>query len=249
MAAPRTLRVRAIVLDRTKLSEQDLIVTLLAQNGEELRAVAKGARKPGGRLASRTELYSEVDLLLAKGRSLDIVSEATLVNPHDRIRGDLERVSAAAVVCEVARLSCFAEVEDPYLYAICARALLACEQAEGQAALDLVVAAYALKVLAHGGWLPQLGSCVLCDDQATSRLSVAAGGALCESCAKDVADAEEVSRGQLEWLNALLRLTFDQLLGMQVDAMVAGWLVGFVHRWTATHLEARLRAMEFYLSL
>ena len=82
MAGRRTYRTRAIVLDRTKLAEQDLILTLLSADGSQVRAVAKGARKPGGRLAARVELFCETDFLLAAGRSLDVVSEASLVEPH-----------------------------------------------------------------------------------------------------------------------------------------------------------------------
>lgn len=249
MARGRARRVRAIVLDRTKLSEQDLIITLLGESGEELRAVAKGARKPGSRLASRTELFCEDDLLLAQGRTLDIVSEATTIDAHAGIRGELERVSAASAICEVARHSCFAEVEDPFLYAICSRALRACEEADNQAHLDVVVAAYVMKVLAHGGWRPELSVCVMCGDEDVSRVSVAAGGVLCASCAKDVADVEEVERAHVGWMSALIGSKFDTLLACPVDPMTAGWLAAFAHRWAATHLDGRLRAMEFYLSV
>ena len=44
MPGRHTYRTNAIVLDRTKLGEQDLILTLLASDGSEVRAVAKGAR-------------------------------------------------------------------------------------------------------------------------------------------------------------------------------------------------------------
>ena len=53
MPGRKTTRLKAIVLDRTKLAEQDLILTMLSDSGEERRAVAKGARKPGGRFAAR----------------------------------------------------------------------------------------------------------------------------------------------------------------------------------------------------
>ena len=39
MAGGRTYRTLAIVLDKTKLRETDLIFTLLAENGRQLRAV------------------------------------------------------------------------------------------------------------------------------------------------------------------------------------------------------------------
>jgi DNA repair protein RecO (recombination protein O) len=248
VAGRRTYRVRACVLDRTKLGETDLILTMLTQSGCQLRAVAKGARKPGGRLAGKVQLFCECDFLVAAGRSLDVVSEADLVDAHAGLRGDLDRVSAASAVCEIARLTCFEDAQDPFLPAILSRALLACEQACDRRHLDVAVAAYALKVLAHGGWRPELTRCCACGDEALSWLSASFGGALCSSCARSVAGAEEVSPSQLAWLRALLTSTFDELMSADVDERTAVWLLHTAHVWCTTHLDARLRAMEFALS-
>ena len=76
----KTYKIRAIVLKKTKLGEKDLIVTMVDESGALVKGVAKGARKPGGSLAARLELYSSVDALMARGRSLDVVSEARLAN-------------------------------------------------------------------------------------------------------------------------------------------------------------------------
>lgn len=248
MPGRHSCRTRAVVLDRTKLGEQDLILTLLASDGSEVRAVAKGARKPGGRLAARTDLFSEVDLLLAVGRSLDVVSEAALVNAHAGIRGELDRVCAASAICEVARLTCFDGTEDPFLYPILCRALSACEEAADRPHLDLVVAAYAFKTLAHGGWRPELDRCVSCGDDVPTFFSVAAGGVLCASCAREVEGAEPVSAARISWLCFLISATFDQLMATEIDSETAYGLAGEAHVWAATHLDARLRAFEFMLS-
>ena len=56
MAGSRTYRTKVLVLDKTKLKETDLILTMLDERGRQVRAVAKGARKPGGRLAARLSL-------------------------------------------------------------------------------------------------------------------------------------------------------------------------------------------------
>ncbi len=249
MARGRTRHTGAIVIDRTKLGESDLILTLLERDGCQGRAVAKGARKPSGKLAARVQLFCELDLLLAQGKSLDVVAEAQLLGSHPGLRGDLERVSAASAVAELARLTSFAEAPDPFLYPICSRALLACEQAEDQPHLDLVVAAYAFKVLSHQGWRPVLDACVACGDLAATRFSTLAGGVLCESCAKDVEGAEPVDAALLAWMGALVGSTFDELLVASVDRQTAATLLAHAHRWAATHLDARLRAFEFALSV
>ncbi|MBM6775263.1 DNA repair protein RecO [Olsenella profusa] len=245
MAGRRTFRTRAVVLDRTKLGETDLILTLLAADGRELRAVAKGARRPGGRLAARVELFCETDFLLAAGRSLDVVSEAALVEPHVGLRGDYERVAAASAVAEVARLTCYEDAPDGFLYPICSRALTACEQAADRAHLDLVAAAYAWKALAHGGWRPELSCCCACGDADVTYFSASAGGTLCASCAREVAGAQELSATEVSWLRAMLTCTFDDLLAAEVPGGTAALLLALAHSWAATHLDCRLRAMEF----
>ena len=44
MAGSRTYRTKVLVLDKTKLKETDLILTMLDERGRQVRAVAKGAR-------------------------------------------------------------------------------------------------------------------------------------------------------------------------------------------------------------
>lgn len=249
MARGRTRHTSATVIDRTKLGESDLILTLLEADGCQGRAVAKGARKPGGKLAARVQLFCEVDLLLALGRNLDVVAEAQLTCPHASLRGDLARVSAASVVCEVARLTSFEDAPDPFLFPICSRALLACEQAPDQPHLDVVVAAYVFKVLSHGGWRPVVDSCVACGEPSVTRFSALAGGGLCESCSREVEGAEPVDAATLAWVAALVGSTFDALLESQIDPSMASLLLAMAHTWAATHLDARLRAFEFALSL
>ena len=92
----------ALVLRNTKVGETDLIVTLLAEDGRQVRAVAKGARKPRSSFAARLDLFAQVDLLLVSGKSLDIVKEARLVDAHRQVSADMEHAAAAAVVADLA---------------------------------------------------------------------------------------------------------------------------------------------------
>ena len=81
MTGQGAYRIEALVLRKTKLKESDLIVTLLAEDGSLVRAVAHGARKPQSPFASRLEPCAVVDVLLARGRSLDVAKEARFVAP------------------------------------------------------------------------------------------------------------------------------------------------------------------------
>lgn len=252
MARARTYPVVATVIGRVKLGEADLILTLLSSDGSLVRAVAKGARKPTGKLAGRTQLFSEGKYLIAKGRTLDVVCEASLTDARAKIAYDPDASEAAAAICSVTRLVSFEESPDPYLYGLFARSLLALAQVqelegegERQALLFEVVAAYTFKALSHEGWRPETSNCIECGDEQVTRFSVAAGGALCESCARDVAGAQLADPALLGWIEALVSFTFDDLLAQPASLDTACLLLEQAHLWAATHLDARLKAFEF----
>ncbi len=248
MPRGRTYRTRAIVLDKVKLKETDLILTLLAESGERLQAVAKGARKPGGRLAARCELFCTVDLLLARGRALDVVSQADLLAAPFGACPDYAHLTAASAVAEVARRCSFEDSEDPFVYAITGAALEALGALdEDDPHLDLLVAAYIFKLLSHIGYRPDYRGCVACGDGALSFFSASAGGLLCASCAATVAGAEPVDDHAVNWLRSLIDLRFGDLAAAPVDASTAALVLGFAHTWAATHLDCRLRSLEFAL--
>lgn len=59
--------------------------------------------------------------------------------------------------------------------------------------------------------------------------------------------AELVSTGEVVWLRALMSMTFDALMAERIDPHTAAFLLGLSHVWAATHTDQRLRAMEFML--
>ena len=69
-------RDEAIVLRTQKLGEADRIITLLTREHGRVRAVAKGVRRTTSRFGSRLEPFTHVDLQLAEGRTLDMVTQA-----------------------------------------------------------------------------------------------------------------------------------------------------------------------------
>ena len=249
MASRKSYRAKGIVLDRTVLGEHDLILTVLLESGEQLRAVAKGVRKGRSRISARCDYFCESDFLIYQGKKLDVISDAATVDAHHGLRSSPEKLAAASAVCEVAMLTSFEESADAFLFPILSRALGVLEEDCDQAHLDLIVAAYAFKVLAHSGWRPELGECAICGDEAPLFASLSAGGVVCKSCAATLPDAEPVSPSQIQWLKALISLRFSELLAAEIDDETALFLLGFAHSWAATTLSARLKAFEFALSL
>ena len=155
-----------------------------------------------------------------------------------------------SAVLEIARFCCFEDAEDPFVYPVTERALAVLGGDAGAldgAHRDLIVSAYAFKILAHLGYRADLSSCVACGDEAVTYFSATAGGLLCASCAASVPGAEEVDAATVGWLRALMGRRFDELAACPIDPSTATFLLALTHGWAAVHLDARLRALEFLL--
>ena len=96
-------RDEGVVLRTTKLGEADRIVTLLTRSHGKIRAVAKGVRRVKSRFGGRLEPFMRVDVLIATGRTLDVVSQAESISggsfTHMTLPGDMSVVSMVVRLC------------------------------------------------------------------------------------------------------------------------------------------------------
>lgn len=238
---------RALVLRKTKLAETDTILTLLAEDGRQVRAVAKGLRKPGGRFGARLEPFAVCDLLLHTGRSLEIVSEAQTVASHSGLREDLDRSSAAAVVADLLdKISVEGQGEER-LFALSVATLDVMETAPVEA-LPALEIAFLLKAMAMHGYRPQLESCACCAAEITAsrEFSVAHGGALCPACGALDASALPFGSEGRAWLEALLGARMADVPALAMPPKAVADCFELVRAFVVFHVPARLRALDFY---
>ncbi len=237
----------ALVLRKTKLGETDLILTLLASDGRQVRAVAKGLRKPGSRFGGRLEPLSEVDLLMHTGRSLEVVSEARTVDAHASLREDLDRSTAAAVVADLLdKISVEGQVE-PRLFGLASATLYAMDSADVDK-LPALVVAFMAKAMAMHGYRPELDSCAscACEIGRSSSFSPSAGGSLCPECGSlDPATLTFPAQAR-EWLARLLSSTMAEIAQMDIPEPAVRDCFALVRSFVTYHLQARLRALDFY---
>src|SRR5919204_402317 len=112
MPRPRVYSTPAIVLRQRKLGDADKILTLYTANLGKIEAVAKGVRKARSRLAGHVEPLSQATFLLAKGKTLDVVTQVQTIEPFQALRDDLDRLSRGLYACEL--LEKFTEPREPH---------------------------------------------------------------------------------------------------------------------------------------
>lgn len=110
----KTYRDQVVILKRVEYGEADAIVTVFSRNHGLLATIAKGARRLNSRKSGSIELFNQIDVLLAEGRNLDVIQEASLIDAFDEWRTDLELISLAYYATDITGLL-LAEGE-PYTY-------------------------------------------------------------------------------------------------------------------------------------
>ncbi len=238
---------RALVLRKTKLGETDIIVTLLADDGRQLRAVAKGQRKPGSRYGGRLEPFCVVDLLLHEGRSLDVVTEAETVESFAALREDFDRSTAASVVADILDKTSQQGQTDERVFGLATATLDAMATAQVDSLLALV-SGFIAKALAMQGYRPQLEACACCDEDVTGGrgFSLRAGGVVCPECGQADESTLPFSQEGRDVLQRLLRSTMARIADDSYPQGALRECFSLLRAFAAYHLPTRLKALDFY---
>lgn len=256
--ASRTYSENVIVLKKTKLKESDLILTMLAEDGRQIRAVAKGARKPTNSFASRLDVFSHASVLMVTGRNMDIVKEAKLVSSHYDIRMDMTLSALASNVAELLVKTTAVGLDNPRLFPMYDAFLDSlCTPGLEQDSASLLGAACLVKMIAQLGFRPCLDSCVECGtpfeemlDRSpgmTTPFSYEEGGLVCLDCLEGV-NAYPLQPNTINWLNSLLVQRFDDIVKLHVDESTLRELFEFCGNWINTQLGFKQKTLEYFLA-
>ena len=179
----RLYRDDAVVLRVQKLGESDRIITFLTRKHGRVRAVAKGVRRITSRFGGRLEPFGHVDVQVAEGRTLDVVSQVEGISLFGkRLVTDYGRYTVASAIAEAAERLTPMEREPSlrmFLLSLGALRSLATGEHDGTLILD----AYLLRAMISAGWAPALRECAVCGTRGQHRaFSVLAGGCVCVDC-------------------------------------------------------------------
>ena len=241
----RTYRTEAVVLRRQDFGEADRLVTLFTPQHGKLRALAKGARKPASRKTGHLELFSRSDLLLARGREMDLVTQAAMLEAFRPIREDLYLTSCATYAVELLDRFTLDGTENRPLYDLLVRAL---GWLGGPADPGLTLRYYELQLLALVGYRPELQRCLRRGETIREEdqfFSAADGGVVCPKCGPETHGALPISAAALKYLRYLQRCSYAEAVAVRVRPLLQSELERMTQHYITYLLERRLKSVEF----
>lgn len=232
-----------IVLRRLDYGETDRILTVLTREHGKIGVIAKGARRPQSRLASRTDLFVLSRMQLASGRGeLEVLTQAEPVAAAPQA-GDARRSACAAVCAELTDRVLEPSHPDGEIFALVTAAMATC--ADPARDPRAAVVWFARRMIDRLGYAPRLYECAGCGQALAEEpacFSATSGGLLCAGCSAADPGAVECSVRAIKVLRAAAAGDSQLWARLRLDPQILATLEAVVEQELAFHLDRRLRS-------
>jgi DNA repair protein RecO (recombination protein O) len=244
----RLYKTEAIVLRSMDLGEADRVLTVLTPRLGKLKVVAKGIRRPRSRLGGGLEPFSDVQLVLAIGRTFDVVTQIAIEDPHLGLRDDLQATAEAWYLVELADRFCEGNADSHGPFVLLAQGLAALDAPAGAIAREAVARWFELHLLDAMGFRPELSRCIECGAEIEpmgNAFSPVAGGVLGPECAHAALGAVRISPAALKVLRHLQRSELTEMLRLSIPRATHREVERLLHETVSAILERELRTRDF----
>lgn len=244
----RLYKTEAIVLRSMELGEADRVLTVLTPRLGKLKVIAKGIRRPRSRLGGGLEPFSDVQLVLAMGRTWDVVTNVSLEDPHLNLRNDLHSTAAAWYVVELTDRFCEGAADSYEAFGLLAQALAGLDAPPDHVTREVVARWFELHLLAAMGFRPELSRCLECGadiEPAGNAYSPTAGGLVCAQCRHAALGARAIGNDALKLLRHLQRSSLVDVLSLRLSTALHREVERLMHDTVTAVLERDLRSRDF----
>ncbi len=256
-----------LVLREVSVGEHDKILTLLTPSEGQISVSAKGARSSRSKLTSSTKLFTYGNYEIYKKGEQRYLRDASVNEPFFGLSEDIERMSLAAYICELACDITGESVSSVDILRMTLNSFYAISK--GLHPLFIIKGVYELRAAGFSGFMPDLSGCAICGEKnpEDGMLDVLNGCIYCKKCAdKHLRDSENEMYKNPDIRERVIycRLTINTLTAMRyalgaksekmfsfnlTDETEQGYFSHACETYILHHLEREFNALNFYKSL
>jgi DNA repair protein RecO (recombination protein O) len=245
MNRERSIRTEGIVLRHSDFGEADRLLTVFTRRLGKVRVIAKGVRKAKSRKAGHVQPFSRVQMQLARGRDLWILTQAEASEVYPALREDLVLLGHAAYVVELLDRFTYEEGEHRALYDLLTRTLTRINRGDPP---EFAARYYEMRLLDQVGFRPRLFVCAQCDAEVQPEdqyFSAPQGGVLCPQCGVHEPRSRPISMDALKYLRHLQRSSYREALRAKIPPATAREMESLMQYYITYNLERGLNAPAF----
>lgn len=240
----KTYSTYGITIRRIDFGEKDRILTVYTKDYGKLSAVAKGCRRPGSKLSGPSEPLVHSKMLFAKGRDLDILTQAEVRDSFPAIRTNMDTVAHALYILELVDKFTEERQPNPELFDLLLSALYVLESGTNP---EITIRYFELHLLNILGYEPHFETCLNCGKVLATKpiaFSPSVGGMLCRDCCT-VRDAIWVPPALISYVRALKNAEPNTLHRLDFPFGARRDLACILGEHIRYRLEGSLKSAEF----
>ena len=244
---PRVYKTEAIVLRTMDLGEADRVLTVLTPRLGKLRVIAKGVRRPRSRIGGALQAFSDVQLVLAVGRTFDVITSSSLEDPHLGLRNDLHSTAAAWYLVELVDRFVEGAADSHEPFRVLAQGLSALDAGD-DVSREVVARWFELALLDAMGFRPELSQCLECGgviEPEGNAYSPVGGGVLCPQCAHRAHGARQISTDALKVMRHLQRSSLVGVIRLRLAPALHREVERLLHATVSAVTEREMRSRDF----
>jgi DNA repair protein RecO (recombination protein O) len=188
----QSYKTHALIIKRTNLGESDRIVTAYSLDLGKIKFVAKGVRKIKSKLAGSLEPFYFSELILSQGKSLDILTSASILNTSLPSDASLETIKVASFFAELIDKTIPENSPNELIYDLLKEVF---SEFKNDTDLNALRAYFESKYYQLSGLFPETTVCIKCGERPIDDLffSASGGGIIDSRCRLSFPDNREIS--------------------------------------------------------
>ena len=252
------VNVKGLVVRVSDFGENDKLLTIITEERGKVFASVKGGRSLRSKFISVSEPFSLASFGLRKTSKYFYLFDCDLIEDFYPIREDLETVSLASYICEIACELALEDVPDNDLLKLTLNALYALAYKE-KIDCEKIKSSYEFKAAVIGGYMPDLSCCSICKKEPLDDLfiDVRAGGLICSDCISKPANVTGINASSvvlpltlasLSALRFLENAPIQKFLSYKITDKSRS-LSNVCEKYLMCHLEKEFYTLNFYKSI
>ena len=253
------ITVHGLCVRETEIGEADKIITLVTMEYGRLSVSGKGVKSLKSRHMAATQPFAYSLFTLRKSKKYYYIEESELIECFWQVRGDIEKLSLAAYICDVCADVSVEGEADPELLRLTLNSLFAVNKG---VQTEKVKAAFELRCAEVIGFCPDLTVCGACGCELSgdSYIDIMNGRLLCRDCKPRVEREEELegstsrlymllSPGTVAAMRYIVQSAPERFLSFNLTEDDMHLLSQVCEAYLTNHLEHGFGTLNFYKSI
>ena len=240
----RSYKTDAMILTQRKFGEADKLITILTRKYGKKTIIAKGILRNTSPLVYHLDSLNFSNLLISRGKNLDIVVQANVINSFESIRTSYGKLSQAMYLLELVDKF---TVENSDNHNVFDSVVATLNRINDNEDLLINVRLFELGLLKSTGFLPEFNNCLEClkkIDSSNVRMNYSKGGIFCVNCSNNDVQNVIILPTSIKVIRAMLFEKYEIIKNIKMNKEIHQDIESILNKFILMNLNSPLKSQK-----